>query len=171
MHHRHHIVCVHVSLNELTRGTSDDLGSRRGRVEVVEHEHIQPAGKRAFARLNVGFDDRGTLYGCLLNRYIDKRKARNLLPLAVFEDLEIFGSQVPDELTLRIGDERIHLHVFDFCFECGCRRDLRRILARGNSVGRNFSCAVDTDETQRNREEEAWFHVDGLSAKLPADAR
>ena len=59
-------------------------------------------------------------------RNVDQRERRDLLRLAVLEDLEVFGLQVGDELALLIEDARVDFDVVHFRAERD-RRLLRRL--------------------------------------------
>ena len=78
-------------------------------------------------RLHVGLDRRCRKQRTLgaLDRDVDQREGRDLLRLAVLEDLEVVRREVGDRRSLRVGDERVDLDVVHFDAE-GDRRLIRR---------------------------------------------
>ena len=48
-----------------------------------------------------------------LDRNVDEREGRDLLRLAVLEDLEIARREIGDDVALRVGDEGVDLDVVD----------------------------------------------------------
>ena len=67
-------------------------GAKQARVQVIEHDNIEPAGKRLLVRPDVVRDRPAAEHQALgaLHRQIHVREHGDLLRLAVFEDLKIF---------------------------------------------------------------------------------
>ena len=60
---------------------------------------------------------------------LDIRECRNFLRLAIFQDPEILGFEPGDVVTLRVGDNCVHLYKVDRYFKDRIRGgNLRRIL-------------------------------------------
>ncbi len=125
--HGGQIIRREVLLHELTRRFDHELRAQGCRVQVVQHQHVQPAG----TGWRVGFDvgrnrpvrgQKPVLRDC---RNIDVREHVNPLRLAVFEQLEIVPGQAADDVSLAIGDHRVHVDIAGFHLEGDWRRDAR----------------------------------------------
>ena len=105
----------------------DALRAQRRGVQVVEHDQVDAAVGALQVGAHVRLDRLRRKQRALgaLDRDVDERERRDLLRLAVFEDLEVAGLEVGDELALRVEHARVDFDVVHFRAE----RD-RRLLRR-----------------------------------------
>ena len=120
------VVGAEIALDELLGGLADPDAAREVRLQVVEDQHEHPAVELLRVARHVGLDRGGREERRVrpLNRDVDQRHDRQVLLLAVLEDLEVILGQVADEAALRVGDDRVHLDVVDL----GPERHRRRLL-------------------------------------------
>ncbi len=118
---RHQIVGAEVPLDEAARGGLDELRPQRVHVEVVEDHHVDATFERALVGLDIRLDRRLAVQRPVgpLDRDVHEREGRNGLRLPVLEDLKVVLRQVADEAALLVGDEGVHLDVFDLHLERG----------------------------------------------------
>ncbi len=99
-------------------------------MQVVEDQHVDAAVEGTLVRLHIRLDGTGGEQRPLgaLDGDVDDGERGNRLRLVVLEYLEVFLFQVPDEVPLLVGDDRIDLDVLDDRLEGG--RGCGRLLLR-----------------------------------------
>ena len=127
MHNRHQIVRREMAVYELLRPTLHPRRPERRCMQIVENEHIYPAGKWALVASNIGLQGRRSTSSGVSIGISTSAKPGNRLRLAVFENLKVLLPKVSHDGTTLVGDQGIDLDIFDFRLEC---RKLNRLLAR-----------------------------------------
>ena len=114
---------------------------------------------------SIGADGKERTLGAL-DRDVDEREGRDLLRLAVLEDLEVVRREVGDRRSLRVGDDRIDLDVVDFDAEGdrGLIRGRRRRLGRWLLLC-GQQAATQGGESQGKRKSQ--FHKFSAGAGFP----
>ena len=151
MNNRHQIVRGEMAVYELLRRTLHPRCAERCCMQIIENEHIYPAGKWALVASNIGlYGSAGDLARCL-RRNLDKCEAGNRLRFAVLENLEILFPKVSHDRTTLVGHEGIDLYIFEFRLE---RRELARRCVGGLRCQRHGQECPEGDggdETEETR--------------------
>jgi hypothetical protein len=131
-----HVVDAEVLLDEAARGRFHTRGAREIGVQVVEDDQIDTA-LDAFVGLHIRLDRLRRKDGPIraLNRDLHAGKRGDLLGLAVFEQFEIRGGQVGDDLPFRVGDKSVHFDVVHLDQKADRRRLLRGRSGAGRLLG------------------------------------
>ena len=118
MHDSRQVVGRHVVLDKRSRGGPDDLDPLKGRVEIVEHEHVETAVEFiVIADIGLGGCGPAPRLVWRADRHVDKREQLDILQHVVLEHLEVVGAEVADRVPVRVGDDGVHLDVVNLDLE------------------------------------------------------